>query len=104
MAAKFQVLPVECLKDNLSYLIFNTFDKTAIAIDPGEALPFFRTLEVLNQTTGEQFTIAAAVTTHHHHDHVDGLPDFPNVPTWSSVGDKGRVPAAGDLAGLNWSR
>ena len=95
MFAKFQVVTVECLKDNLSYLILNTVDKTALAVDPGEAPPFFRSLEVLKQTTGELFTIAAAITTHHHYDHVDGLPDFPIVPTWSSVGDKGRIPAAG---------
>ena len=96
MFAKFQVVTVECLKDNLSYLILNTVDKTALAVDPGEAPPFFRSLEVLKQTTGELFKIAAAITTHHHYDHVDGLPDFPIVPTWSSVVDKDRIPAAGN--------
>lgn len=95
MFAKLYVVPVECLKDNLSYLILNTWDKSAIAVDPGEAPPFFRALESIHQKTGELYKIAAAITTHHHHDHVDGLPDFPGVPTWSSLRDQGRIPAAG---------
>lgn len=95
MIAKLYVVPVECLKDNLSYLILNTAEKTAIAVDPGEASPFFKTLEELRKKTGTLYRIAAAVTTHHHYDHVDGLPDFPGVPTWSSVGDQARIPAAG---------
>lgn len=95
MFAKLHVVPVECLKDNLSYLILNTADKTAIAVDPGEAPPFFRALESIRQKTGDLYKMAAAITTHHHYDHVDGLPDFPGVPTWSSIGDQGRIPAAG---------
>lgn len=95
MFTQFQVVTVECLKDNLSYLILNTTERTAIAVDPGEAQPFFRALETLKQSTGELFTIAAVITTHHHHDHVAGLPDFPILPTWSSAGDKARIPAAG---------
>jgi hydroxyacylglutathione hydrolase len=95
VSAKLQIVPVECLKDNLSYLILNSANDTAIAVDPGEAQPFFRTLDLLWESSGERYTIAAAVTTHHHYDHVDGLPDFPDVPTWSSVRDRERIPAAG---------
>lgn len=104
MSAKIQVVPVECLKDNLSYLILNSASKTAIAIDPGEAPPFFRALETIRQTTGHTYTLAAAMTTHHHYDHVDGLPDFPDVPTWSSVGDEGRIPAAGSGKQFSFER
>lgn len=90
----YSVITVECLKDNLSYLLLNHGNSTAIAIDPGEAAPFFRALEKVRQESGVEFKLAAAILTHHHHDHVDGLREFPRLPTWSSNRDQKRIVAA----------
>lgn len=95
MSGSLQIVTVPCFKDNLSYLVLNTADKTAIAVDPGEAAPFFRAIESLSKKSGENYSLVAAIVTHHHHDHVGGLQEFPAIPTWSSITDKNRIPAAG---------
>lgn len=90
---------VPCLKDNLSYLIVNLDENLpvlqAIAVDPGEAAPFYDRLKQLEQRFLKPVEIAAVLTTHHHHDHIGGLADFPAVPTWASKRDQTRIPSAG---------
>lgn len=98
-AATFIVETVPCFTDNLSYLIVEIDQRSAVGrtlvIDPGEAPPFFHRLKELEERYAKPFEISAVLTTHHHHDHTDGLIDLPEVPTWTSVRDQNRLPSAG---------
>ena len=80
---------VRCLSDNLSYLVIDDPSRTCVVIDPGEAAPFFDTIRA------QALRLVAIVTTHHHYDHIGALSLFPEVPVWSSLRDRDRVPGAG---------
>lgn len=95
MNRKLVIETVPCLKDNLSYLIVDIEQGEAIAIDPGEAAPFFRHIKQLEAHFLKPLELKAVLTTHHHHDHTDGLADLPEIPTWTSTRDQSRLPAAG---------
>lgn len=69
----FQVVTVPCLRDNLSYLIVNRDQCSALIIDPSEARPFLRTIEGFEAEIGTTLHVEAILATHHHSDHIGGL-------------------------------
>lgn len=105
MIRALMIETVPCLTDNLSYLVVLPEDQgpavqptpflSAIAIDPGEAAPFFHALERLQARLAKPVHIEAVIATHHHQDHIGGLLELPEVPTWTSRRDQSRIPAAG---------
>lgn len=101
-----RIQTVQCLSDNLSYLVIDDKTRTCVAIDPGEAAPFFSAIRA------QSLRLIAIMTTHHHYDHIGALAQFPEVPVWSSLRDVDRVPGAGksniratfqDATELSWS-
>ncbi|MHA7841552.1 MAG: hydroxyacylglutathione hydrolase [Gammaproteobacteria bacterium] len=62
-----RVIPIPAFKDNYIWLIINTENHTAIAVDPGDATP------VLQYLDEHQLTLEALLITHHHWDHSNGI-------------------------------
>ncbi len=102
-----RIQTVPCLSDNLSYLVIDDATRTCVAIDTGEARPFFDAIRE------QSLRLVAILATHHHYDHVGALSQFPEIPVWSSSRDLDRVPGAGrsherysfgDAETLSWSR
>lgn len=102
-----RIQTVPCLSDNLSYLVIDDTTRTCVAIDTGEARPFFDAIRE------QSLRLIAILATHHHYDHVGALSQFPEVPVWSSGRDMDRVPGAGrsrerfsfeDGDSISWSR
>lgn len=81
---------VPVLKDNYSYLIEDTSDKTCVVLDPGESGPVIEAIEQRGLKP------VAIWNTHHHDDHIAGnggvLERFPGLPVVGAEGDRGRVP------------
>lgn len=80
---------IPCLSDNLSYLVINDDTRTCVAIDTGEARPFFDSIRE------QKLRLLAILATHHHYDHIGAISEFPEVPVWSSARDLDRVPGNG---------
>mmetsp|Transcript_6038 Transcript_6038/g.10723 ORF Transcript_6038/g.10723 Transcript_6038/m.10723 type:complete len:316 (+) Transcript_6038:55-1002(+) len=64
--SKTAVLPVPILNDNYSYLLIDTVEKTAAAVDPAEPEKLIQAAESQN------VKISSILTTHHHWDHAGG--------------------------------
>ena len=58
---------IPIFNDNYIWLIINSIEKKAIAIDPGDANPLLHYLQ------SNQLDLAAILITHHHSDHTQGI-------------------------------
>lgn len=63
----FVIFALPVFKDNYIWMIHNTANNTAIAVDPGDASPVLRFLNDSNAT------LDAILITHHHRDHTGGI-------------------------------
>lgn len=63
----FTIYPLPILQDNYVWLLLNDTHRTAIAVDPGEALPVQQFLQ------RQQYQLSAVLVTHHHADHYQGV-------------------------------
>ena len=61
-----KITPITCLKDNYSYVIYDTNSKTTGVVDPSETLP------VANFLKKENLKLNYILNTHHHFDHIGG--------------------------------
>ncbi|MDX1655355.1 MAG: hydroxyacylglutathione hydrolase [Candidatus Competibacteraceae bacterium] len=84
-----KVTPVGAFKDNYIWLIRDKAQRYTAIVDPGDAAPVLRALEV------EDLTPAAILITHHHADHVGGVSrlkeNFPDLPVFGPAGES--IPA-----------
>lgn len=80
------IYPINALKDNYIWVIYNPENHHIILIDPGEAAP------VLNYIHKNQFILDAILLTHHHWDHTAGVADllihYPDTRVYGSLQDK----------------
>lgn len=74
-----EIIPIPALKDNLIWCIVDRDLQTCAIVDPGDAAPVLRLLEL------QSWTLSALLITHHHWDHTGGidaiLKEFP-VPVF----------------------
>ncbi len=87
--SKLEILTVPCLQDNYAFVIGNLETKQAAVVDVPEAAPIIEALRAKN------WTLTTVLLTHHHWDHVDGLPDLPNLENLVVIGaaaDSYRMP------------
>jgi hydroxyacylglutathione hydrolase len=73
------VNPIKALQDNYIWAIENNATRTAIIVDPGEAIP------VLTYLQKNKLQLVAILITHHHWDHTNGISDIietMNVPVY----------------------
>lgn len=82
-----QIIPIPALKDNYIWLCTNESEKTAWAVDPGEATP------VISQLQRNDLTLAGILITHHHADHTAGIPELMQYA--------GTIPVFGSYNSLN---
>jgi hydroxyacylglutathione hydrolase len=89
-----EIAPLSCLRDNYSYLVWQTGGREAVVVDPSEAGPVLVALETLG------LGLVGVLATHHHADHVGGLPDLArrsgSVRVFAHPADQRRVPGATD--------
>lgn len=99
------VHPVPAFKDNYIWTIVNKENKTAVIVDPGDAMP------VKNYLKNQQLQPVAILITHHHWDHmngVQGLKQIFDIPVFGprrekvegvtvAVGDKDTVSLPADF-------
>jgi hydroxyacylglutathione hydrolase len=85
-----QVKRLPALSDNYIFLLHDPKSNTAAVVDPAEAQPVLRCLNVLGAE------LVAIFNTHHHSDHVGGnrelMQHFPNLCVYGGVEDRGRIP------------
>jgi len=84
-----KITPITCLKDNYSYVIYDTNSKTTGVVDPSEAQPIISFLEK------EKLKLNYILNTHHHFDHIGGnieLKKKYNAKIVGFEGDKNRIP------------
>jgi hydroxyacylglutathione hydrolase len=65
-AARLEIEPVACLKDNYAYLVFEPGAGACAVVDPSEAAPVQRAL------AARGLKLTHILNTHHHHDHIGG--------------------------------
>lgn len=84
-----KIIPIPCAFDNFAYLLICENTSQAAVIDPTEAYPVWREVEV----AGVQLT--SVLCTHHHQDHISGLSDLiaeqPDLQVYGFAADKNRI-------------
>ena len=84
---KIEIIP--CLKDNYSYLLIDEKKNIACVVDPSEADPIIKYLNL------NKLDLRFILNTHHHFDHVGGntkLKKKYNAKVIGYAGDKSRIP------------
>ena len=84
---KIEIIP--CLKDNYSYLLIDEKKNIACVVDPSEADPIIKYLNL------NKLDLRFILNTHHHFDHVGGntkLKKKYNAKVIGYTGDKSRIP------------
>lgn len=80
-----EVIPVPAFRDNYIWLILNTENSLAVAVDPGDAAPLLSTLKEYHAN------LAAILITHHHWDHSGGITELAqhySIPVFGSAHEK----------------
>ncbi len=89
------IVPIPCLFDNYSYLVYSDLSSDALVIDPGEVHPVF--LEVEKRG----LNLVAVLCTHHHKDHIGGveelLEQLPNLEVFAYYTEEKRIPCVTGL-------
>lgn len=84
------MVPVACLRDNYSYLVYRSDgDGQCLIVDASEASP------VAREVTKRGLVPCAILTTHHHHDHVGGNVEISRVysiPIYGHERERHRIP------------
>ncbi len=62
------IIPIPAFEDNYIWLLH--LNGYAVVVDPGDAAPVIKVLQMLN------LTLSAILITHHHSDHIDGVSDL----------------------------
>jgi hydroxyacylglutathione hydrolase len=85
-----KIITLPALSDNYIFLLLNDSAREAAVVDPGEAGP----VEKYLQMSGLRLT--AILNTHHHGDHTGGNRElskrYPGIPVYGSAVDRGRIP------------
>ena len=84
-----KIVQIPLLRDNYGYLIICQKTNTAGIVDPSEAEPVLRRVEL------EQVTLTAILNTHHHRDHTggnEGLLAKQSLEVYGHKSDQGRIP------------
>jgi hydroxyacylglutathione hydrolase len=84
-----KIVQIPLLRDNYGYLIICQKTNTAGIVDPSEAEPVVRRVEL------EQVTLTAILNTHHHRDHTggnEGLLAKQSLEVYGHKSDQGRIP------------
>ena len=80
---------IKCLQDNYSYLLIDDTKSIGCVVDPGEAAPIIKYVEINN------IELKYILNTHHHYDHVGGNLELKKRYNSKIVGfkeDKTRIP------------
>ena len=78
--SSLQVKLVKCLSDNYSYIIYNPISKNALVVDPAEAEPISKEIDILG------LKLNFILITHHHQDHIGGNIDLKNLYQCKIIG------------------
>ena len=84
-----KIVQIPLLRDNYGYLIICQKTNTAGIVDPSEAEPVLRRVEL------EKVTLTAILNTHHHRDHTggnEGLLAKQSLEVYGHKSDQGRIP------------
>jgi len=84
-----KIVQIPLLRDNYGYLIICQKTNTAGIVDPSEAEPVLRRVEL------EKVTLKAILNTHHHRDHTggnEGLLAKRSLEVYGHKSDQGRIP------------
>jgi hydroxyacylglutathione hydrolase len=84
-----KIVQIPLLRDNYGYLIICQKTNTAGIVDPSEAEPVLRRVEL------EKVTLKAILNTHHHRDHTggnEGLLAKQSLEVYGHKSDQGRIP------------
>ena len=76
-----KIIPIQAIRDNYIWTIYDSNSKQAIVLDPGEAQPAIQELSRLS------LSLSAILITHHHFDHTDGIASLLNrwnVPVYGA--------------------
>ena len=84
-----KIVQIPLLRDNYGYLVVCQKTNTAGIVDPSEAEPVWRRVEL------EKVTLTAILNTHHHRDHTggnEGLLAKQSLEVYGHKSDQGRIP------------
>jgi hydroxyacylglutathione hydrolase len=84
-----KIVQIPLLRDNYGYLVVCQKTNTAGIVDPSEAEPVWRRVEL------EKVTLTAILNTHHHRDHTggnEGLQAKQSLEVYGHKSDQGRIP------------
>lgn len=89
------IIPIPCLFDNFSYLVYSESSPDALVVDPGETYP------VLIEVEKRGLNLVAILCTHHHKDHIGGLEglveELPNLEVFAHYTEDVRIPYVTNL-------
>lgn len=66
----FTTISIKALKDNYIWCIINKNLQQCIVVDPGDAMPVIKAMEIL------ELELQAILITHHHSDHTNGIAEL----------------------------